>query len=202
MNTLTRRTAIMGAVSALGGCSAIASLNEATQALDTYELRPAAGSARGPRSARTLLIPLPQASAVLSTDRIMVKPDAASVTYLPDARWGDALPAVFQSLLIRSISDTGRIGYVGPAEGGPVPDRVILARIDAFEVQAAEGALLALVDINLTILNDRDQRVVASRRFDGAQELAGDDPRTIIAGFQTVLNTLLPAMADWAVQRA
>lgn len=200
---LTRRLALLGAASALGGCSAVAALNSAAQPLDTYDLSPAAGATSGRRSSRTLLVALPEASAAIATDRIMVKPDAASITYLPDARWSDELPAVFQSLLVRSISGTGRIAYVGRSEGGPIANTALLVRMDAFEVrQSGDTGFQAVVDVALTLLDDRSQRVIGTRSFAQAAPVADDSATAIVAGFQSILDALLPAMADWAVSRA
>ncbi|MGB3245051.1 MAG: ABC-type transport auxiliary lipoprotein family protein [Sulfitobacter sp.] len=202
MPVLTRRTAMLGAACALGGCSTLTSLNAAAKPLDTFDLRPAAGSKSGRRTSRTLLVARPQASAALATDRIMIKPDPASITYLPDARWSDELPAVLQMLLIRSISETGRVGYVGRSDAGPVPDTAMLVRIDAFEVnEAAVGTFEVSVDIDLTLINDRDQRVVASRAFSASGQVSNDLANEIVKVFQSVLNGLLPAMSDWAIQR-
>jgi len=202
MPDLTRRVAMSGALFALGGCSTLSALSSASEVLDTYDLTPASGSKQGRRTARTLLVARPQATAVLTTDRILVKPDPATVTYLPDARWGDELPAVVQSLLIRSISETGRIGYVGRSDAGPVPDKAMLVRIDAFEVQEVPaGGYLVAVDMDLTILNDRDQTVVASRRFQDTARIPDDQPATIVGAFQAILDAVLPAIADWAVAR-
>ncbi len=200
---LTRRTAFLGGVSLLMGCNAISALNSASQPLDTYDLSPAAGSTGGRRSGRTLLVARPEASAAIATDRIMVKPDAASITYLPDARWTDELPAVFQSLLVRSISGTGRLGYVGNSEGGPVPDTALLVRMDAFEVQVVgEGAFVVMVDVALTLLNDKSQRVIGTRSFAQTASAVDDSPLAIVAAFQGLLDQMLPAMADWVVERA
>lgn len=202
MTLLSRRTLMLGAISGLPGCSALSTLGTASEPLDTYDLAPAAGSQAGRRTARTLLVALPQASAALATDRIMVKPDPVAITYLPDARWSDALPAVLQTLLVRSIAQTGRIGYVGRSDAGPVPDKALLVRIDAFEGAAqGDGTFEIRVDVDLTLINDRDQRVVASRRFSQTNALNSDDTNAIVAEFQTVLNALLPAMSDWAIAR-
>jgi cholesterol transport system auxiliary component len=202
MSNLTRRGALLGALSALSGCSAIASINAATKPLNTYDLRPAAGSKKGRRTSRTLLVARPQASAALTTDRIMIKPDAVSITYLPDARWSDEIPAMVQSLLIRSISETGRVAYVGRSDAGPIPDKALLVRIDGFEVIAlADDIFEVQVDFDLTIINDKDQRVVGSRRFSQSQQVASDNPKEIVATFQAVLNELLPEMSDWTIGR-
>lgn len=202
MSNLTRRSALVGAICTLGGCTAITSLNASAKPLDTYDLRPAAGSKTGGRTSRTLLVAQPQASAALATDRIMIKPDPASITYLPDARWSDELPAVVQSLLIRSISETGRIAYVGRSDAGPIPDKALLVRIDVFGVNAlVDGAFEVQVDFDLTVINDKDQRVVASGRFSQSEQVSEVSPKEIVAAFQTALNDLLPKMSDWVTSQ-
>ncbi|MDP5085585.1 MAG: ABC-type transport auxiliary lipoprotein family protein [Yoonia sp.] len=200
---LTRRVALLGASAMLGGCSAVSALNASAQPLDTYDLSPAVGGQSGGGSARTLLVARPEAPAALATDRIMIKPDPASITYLPDARWSDEAPLVLQALLIRSLSAAGRLGYVGRSDGGPVPDRVLLVRIDVFQVDVTpDGRLVAGIACTLTVLNDRDQRVIGSRNFAQSAEAAGDDPAAIVAAFQTVVDSLMPAMTDWVLARA
>ncbi len=200
---LTRRTALLTGILALSGCSALSSLNAAAQPLDTYDLTPASGSRQGRQGGRTLLVARPEAPAAISSDRILVKPNAIAITYLPDARWSDELPLVVQTLLIRSISGTGRVGYVGRSEGGPVPDTALLVRIDAFQVDVlADERFQATVDIALTALDDRDQQVIGSRSFAQTAIAADTTPAAVVLAFQTVLNALLPEMADWAAQRA
>jgi cholesterol transport system auxiliary component len=200
---LTRRIALLAAISALSGCSAVSALNSAAQPLDTYDLSPAAGAKTGRRTAHTLLVARPEAPAAIATDRIMVKPGPVAITYLPDARWTDETPLVVQSLLIRSISATGRIGYVGRSDGGPVPDTALLVRMDAFQVNVSpDGGFSVEIDVALTVLNDRDQRVIVTRSFAQSAAAANDSPESIVAAFQGVLDQLLPAMADWVVQHA
>ena len=200
---ISRRIALLGGISALGGCSAVSALNSAAVPLDTFDLLPAAGTTTGRRTSHSLLVALPQAPAAIASERIVVKPDPASITYLPGARWSDEAPVLLQSLLIRSIAATGRIGYVGRSEGGPVPDTALLVRMDAFEVNVTpDGTMLAVVDIALTVLNDSNQNVIANRSFSQSAAADSDAPGAIVAAFQAALNGLLPAMADWAMRYA
>lgn len=201
VNIMNRRIALLGVTSLLSGCGALGSLNTAAQPLDTYDLAPVAGSTSGPRRAAKLLIARPEASAALATDRIMVRSDGATITYLPDARWADEAPLVMQALLVRSISGTGRIGYVGRSEGGPVPDAALLVRMDAFEVVVAPGGEVRVhIEIDLTVVNDRDQRVLGRRSFAQAANAANDGPPAVTAAFQAALNVLLPFAAEWVLQ--
>lgn len=200
---MTRRLALLGGSFALAGCGAVSALSSAGTPLNTYDLSPRTGSTAGRSTGRTLLVALPDAPAALAVDRIMIRPAQAAITYLPDARWADDLPRVVQTLLVRSISATGRIGYVGRADGGPVPDTALLTRIDAFEVSVgADGSFSATVDLTLTVLNDQDQRVIGTRAFRQSVAVADDNPASIVAGFQALMDSLLPVMADWALDRA
>jgi len=197
---LSRRAMLFGAVSLLGGCSAVTSLNNAARTLDTYLLTPLPGSTSGRRISRTIAVAMPDAPAAIATDRIMIKSGVASISYLPDARWSDELPAVLQSLLIRSISGTGRIGYIGKSEGGPVPDVVVLSRIDGFEVVAKEdGTFESLADLTLTVMTDRTQSVIGTRSFARSAVVADDSAETITTAFQAILDGLLPLMSDWVL---
>lgn len=200
---ITRRIALLGGVSALSGCSAVAALNSAGVPLDTFDLLPAGGATSGRRTSHSLLVALPQAPAAIASDRIVVKPDPASITYLPAARWSDEAPVLLQSLLIRSIAATGRIGYVGRSDGGPVPDTALLVRMDAFDVNVMpDGTMLAKVNIALTVLDDSNQRLIASRSFSQSAPANDDTPAAIVAAFQTALNSLLPTATDWVMRNA
>ena len=200
---LTRRFVLLAAMPALAGCSAVSALNAAAEPIDTFDLAPVAGSRTGRRTSRTLLVATPEAPAAIASDRILIRPTPAAITYLPDARWSDDLTRVVQSLLIRSISGTTRIGYVGQADGGPVPDTALLVRIDAFEARVRPDTSIEItIDIALTLLDDRDQRVVATRSFVRTTRAADDSAAAIVAAFQSVLDVILPVMADWVVAAA
>ncbi len=202
MMTLSRRIFVLGALG-LPGCTAISTLNQAALPRDTYELQPVSAAAQSSRSSRTLLVLAPTAPAAIATDRILIRQDALSVTYLPDARWSDEVPDMLQSVLIRSLASSGQIGFVGAQGSGPVPDTVLLTRIDAFGVnQLSGGTFEVQVTLELTVLRDRDQRVLGTRRFAGTLGVASDQADTIVRGFQQVLDGLLPDAVAWISVRA
>lgn len=198
--TMTRRFAILGAAASLGGCSALSALN--TPARNIYDLLPASGSASGRRSGRTLVVARPDAAAAIAGDRIMIKPAPQAVTYLGESRWSDELPELIQSLLVRSIAGTGRIAYVGGGDGGPVPDLALLTRIDGFQAELVGDQVRVVLDMTLTLLRDADQQVIASRIWRHAAPSQDDGAPAIAAALQTVLNAVLPQMADWVVASA
>jgi ABC-type uncharacterized transport system auxiliary subunit len=190
-------------VAALPGCTTLDLLGASGTARDIYALQPVSVAAQGARTQRSLLVLLPKAPAAISTDRILIRADPLAVTYLPDASWSDAVPDMLQSVLIRSLASAGRIGFVGAQGDGPVPDTVLLTRIDAFDVGLqADGSPVVQISLEMTVLRDRDQRVLGTRRFAQSLAIADDNGGTIARAFQQVLDALLPDIAAWVLARA
>ena len=119
MNAYRLVSLLLALALALPGCGAVRSLNAAASPQDTYELQPVAATT-GARTGRSLSVEVPSATAAIATDRILIKPGALQVAYLPAVRWVEAAPLHVQSLLIRSVANSGRAGFVGgPTGTGP-----------------------------------------------------------------------------------
>ncbi len=199
---ISRRLFMLGAC-ALPGCTALGLLSPSGDVRDVYELRPVSLPVQTGRSARSLMVLSPTAPAAITTDRILIRQDPLAVTYLPDASWPDSVPNMMQSVLIRSLSSAGRIGFIGAQGSGPVPDTVLFTRIDAFEVTVqGDGRFEAQISMELTVLRDRDQRVLGTRRFANTLPLVDDQASTIARGFQQLLDTMLPEAATWVLARS
>lgn len=194
---ISRRVLTLGLL-AMPGCTALDTLNQAATPRDTYELQPSQSATQNRRSTRTLLVLEPTSPAAIASDRILVKQSPLSVTYLPDARWSDDVPNMMQAVLIQSLAASGRIGFVGAQGAGPVPDTVLLTRIDAFGVNViANGQFQVQIAMELTVLRDRDQRVLGTRRFTRDVTVSSDLPHPITQGFQQGLDVLLPDIVGW-----
>ena len=183
------------------GCAAIRSLDFAASTLDAYELLPAEVPG-GARIARSVAVEVSAASAAIATDRILVKPDALSVAYLPGARWIEPAPTHVQSLLIRSLADSGRTGFVGASATGSLPDYVLLSRIDAFQAEIVRGAeppVRVVVAMTLSVMNDIDGRIIASRRFERSVGAASDDASTVVSAFNVVMSGILREVTAWTI---
>lgn len=188
----------------VAGCAAVSSLDSAARSLDTFEmlpLPPAGGS--GAVSGRTLYVAVPTASAAIASDRIMVKPNPLQIAFLPGSRWVDELPLHVQSLLVRSLANTGRIGFVTSQTAGPLPDYVLQTDIEAFQAEVTpasdRGGLAVVVRLNLTLSRDVDGRTLARRSFAASAIAANDDPLTVVSAFNTVMTRLLGETASWTV---
>lgn len=195
--TISRRHIMLGALF-LPGCTTLSRLNAAATPRDTYDLLPANLPASGSVTRRNLLVADPTSAAVMATDRILMRPAAQSIAYLPDARWSDTVPGLVQSLLVRTLSSSGQIGFVGTPNAGPIPDVVLLTRIDRFDVDVSAGPQYrAALVLDCTLLRDSDQRVITSRRFSQSSPIASDAAPAIAATFQNLADQALPEIAQW-----
>lgn len=198
---LNRRFFVLGAAS-LPGCTALASLNQAAEARDVYDLRPVTVDVPGGRSARSLMVLEPTAAAAINSDNILIRPSPLAVAYLPAVRWSDDVPLLVQSLLVKSLAGTGRIGFVGPQGAGPVPDMVLITRIDRFGADIrADGVIETGVTIDATVLRDRDQRVMGTRMFGAATMMSSDLAPDIVQGIQSAIDAILPELVPWVISR-
>lgn len=200
--TLSRRFFLLGTLG-LSGCNAISTLNEAALVSDIFELQPVNRIAPAIQSSTTLLVLSPTAPAAITSDRFLFRKEVLSVTYLPNARWSDEVPQMMQSLLIQSLASSRQFGFVGAQGAGPVPDTVLLTRIDAFDVLArSQGDFQLRVSFELTVLRDRDQRVLGTRRFAKTRVGTSDQADQIARLFQQLIDELLPDAVAWVSARA
>jgi cholesterol transport system auxiliary component len=187
---------------AIPGCGAVRSLNAAAAAQDTYELQPLSGGIAG-RAGRSLSVEVPSATAAIATERILIKPNALQVAYLPGVRWVEAAPLHVQSLLIRSVANSGRAGFVGgPAGTGPLPDYLLLTDIEAFQAEVRQGAeppVEVVVRLTLTLMRDIDGRVVGVRRFERTVGAASDGAPDVVSAFNVAMSGLLQEATGWIV---
>ena len=193
------RLGLLFGLLAVGGCAAISTLNSASQSLDTYDLSASVPPQGQPaRSSRVLLVATPTASSAIATDRMVIKPNALQIKYLPDGRWVDSAPMHVQALLIRSIGNSGGVAFVGGDAAGPVPDFVLLTDLQAFQAELGPPNQV-VVRMSLTLVRDIDRRVIASRTFETTVALQSDQAMPVAAAFNAAMAGLLRQATSWTV---
>jgi cholesterol transport system auxiliary component len=199
------RRLALAALVVLPGCAAISALSDAATPLDAYVLTPASG---GPTLAATrashISVEPPTASGAIDTDRILVKPSALQVQYLPGARWVDPAPALVQSLLVASIQDSGAFRLVGRPSTGPLPDYTLLTELRAFQAEAttAEGPPYRVrVALMLSLLRESDRQVIAGTTLSAERIAESADPLAIVPAFDAATDEVLRQSVTWLLAR-
>ena len=187
----------------LPGCGALSSLSKAGDELHAYTLSPATHSGTAASGSRHLIVELPSSSGALATDRILVKPVPYQAQYLPDGRWTEPAPSLFQTLLVSSFQNLGGFRLVGRTANGLNTDYTLMTEIQAFQAEplATEPPqYLIRISMMMTLIRESDRRIVASRRFSATETVDSDDTRTLVGGFDRALQNLLKEIVTWTVQ--
>jgi cholesterol transport system auxiliary component len=190
-------------LSVLGGCSALGALSDVTTPLNVFDLRAPSGAPviQGRQLAQDVVVETPTTSGVLNTDRIMIRPDALQAQYLPNVRWGDEVPVMMQTLMLRSLENTNGLRYVGRRPLAGSGDYAIVTELVDFQAELTADGLGAIVSIRMTsrLVRERDASIVASRTFNSQQAARSTDTAEIITAFDRASDALLIDFADWTI---
>lgn len=187
----------------LSGCTALSALDEASQPLQIYELRTPAIQRTVSRRNIELVVEEPSASGALAIERIMIRPAPFQAQYLPGVRWADTAPVMLQTLMVRSLTETGAFGSVGRRPVGTIGDFALLSELTDFQAEFAEETSDALIRIRLIlrIVRERDARVIATRTFAVTENAATTDADAIVAAFDLATSRLLSDAVSWIIAR-
>jgi cholesterol transport system auxiliary component len=204
--TVFRLAGLIG-VLCITGCTGLATLSSATAPTDLYLLTPKSTFDPGlPRVRQQIVVPEPTATAAVSNDRITVQPTPLEVRFLPGARWVDRAPLIIQSLLIESFENSGKVDAVGRSAVGLRADYIIVTDVREFQARIADPSkpdapLETYVRLNIKIVNEAADRIIASRSFENLQTSASDEARDIVAAFDLALGKVLKSAVEWSVRR-
>lgn len=185
---------------ALSGCAAIGSLNTAAAALDAFELRapadvPVARSQQG----IDFIVEVPSASGAIDTDRILVRPTATQVAYLPDARWTAAAPVMLQSALVETFLRSNAFRYVGRRPLGVSGDVALVSDLVDFGAEVRGDGAVIEVTLVARLVREEDAAITATRTFTRSVPVPDTRSATILAGYEAATGALLSDVAAWVL---
>ncbi|UMA63779.1 ABC-type transport auxiliary lipoprotein family protein [Roseivivax marinus] len=186
---------------ALSGCSALSALSDATTVLDVYELQAPDAVPQGGARSLDVIVELPTTTGALDTDRVMVKPSQLQAQYLDDARWGEEMPVMMQSLMLRTLQETEAFRYVAREPLGLSGDVAIVSDVIDFHAVAApegEGAEVVL-RVRVQLVRETDVAILSSRTFEARAQAPATDTPTLMRAFDSASDALLTEFAGWVL---
>ncbi|MGB8623619.1 MAG: ABC-type transport auxiliary lipoprotein family protein [Paracoccaceae bacterium] len=198
---IIRALAVIAALFAISGCSALSAIGDVSKALEVYELRPPADvvAARGRPLSTDVVVELPTTSGALATDRIMIRPNPLQAQYLPDVRWSEPTPVMVQTLMLRAIEASQAVRYVGRRPLGASGDYAIVTEIVDFQAEVADNDETARVRMRIIVrlVREDDASIAASRTFTADATAASLETPALVAAFDAASNRLLSEFAVW-----
>ena len=192
---------LIAATATLPGCGALSALQGEPER-DLFELRaPAALSCPRSRIGELVIEP-PKARGTLDSNRIMIRPSALQTQYLPDAEWGDTVPAMLQRLLVESLSATGSFDQVGRAPLGLSGDVAMISEVQDFNVDLSADGTLIRLGVGAQLVDEMEAKVIARGRFAAAVPAAGTRTADLIPAFDAATRHLIGQMTAWTLDAA
>jgi cholesterol transport system auxiliary component len=197
-NNLRALSALLLSAAVLAGCGVIPK-REPTAIFEPA--RPAATQhADWPQASWSLVVGKPAASAMLDSDRIVVRPANGEITVYKGSAWTDTTPDLVQTALLHRFEDSGRILSVARAGSGVRGDFQLQTDLRTFEsVYAGEGRPEARVEIYARLVSSKTGEVVAAKLFTESEPASAEDLDVVVDAFSRALGRATDDIAGWTL---
>lgn len=199
---MLRIAALALATAALAGCG-ILPKQETLALYDPTPQRgaaPTAANAAGPQVDWQLQIARPYADTMHDSARILVRPQPGELQVYKGAAWIQPAPDIVQDTLLRAFADSGRLAGVARRGDGVSARYQLLLDLRRFESDYADGDTPSVrIEIGARLVQNADNRVVASRVFDIATPAEGTDVARINRAFERGLGEATTHLIDWTL---
>lgn len=193
------RTAAMAALAvstALGGC-ALAGLGGSSPP-ETYDLAAPTPKKGGARASVHISVASPSTIRPLDSDQILVRNAEGRLSYFPSSAWGDRLPKLVQTRLIQALTDSGRFRAVGSSQDRTPSDMTLNIELRSFNVQVEGVQAQAVIDVVVKLVDERRDRVVATKQFTSSAPASKDDAAAGVAALTQAFGKISDDIVAWS----
>jgi phospholipid/cholesterol/gamma-HCH transport system substrate-binding protein len=166
-----------------------------------YNLAAATGFPTPPEKTPDWLLVVPEPTTLMgfNVDKILLQPAEGESVQVPNARWGDNVPILFQASLVESFENAGYARSVSRSRDGVTSDFQLLIDIRSFHIStAAEPA--AEIDF-IAKLVDKDGKIVDASTFQGTTPVSGSDAATYVKALDGVFAKLMTELVEWTTTK-
>lgn len=148
-----------------------------------------------------LVVNEPSAVRSLETDRIMVKPSPAQITYYKGAAWGDRLPHLMQARMVEAFQNTGLVSAVGSRSDRLDADIELATEVRAFHVDVEGSRGQAVAQLYVKLIDGKDGRMVASRAFSAETPTSATDVNEMVLALNASFDKVMRDVVPWVAAR-
>lgn len=190
-----KRLSLLLAVGLLGACSILPQ----SEPLDIYLLPGAALPAQTQRVDWSLRVNSPVSSQLLDGTRIVVLPEPGLVNTYQGVRWSERTPQLLRGRLLDAFQDDGRVQALSNEEQRLQADLELVSDLRSFHSQYRDGVAEALIQLDVRLVDGRDQRILASRRFSVSQPASDTSIAAVVKAFGQAGDRLSRELVDWTL---
>ena len=153
-----------------------------------------------PRVDWQLIVARPDASGILDSARVAVRPVPGELQVYKGALWASAPPDLLEAAVLRLLEDSGKLPAASRQGSGIDGDYRLVMDIRHFEADYAGGALpSAVIEVNAKLVHTMDSALAGNRSFRVVQPAAGTDPRHVADAFSQALAAISRDIAGWTL---
>ena len=168
---------------------------------DVYRLASAQPTIQGTPVNWSLRVTKPQTSEFLDSPRIAVVPDGNLISNYANSRWSDPAPVLLRNRLLDGFQRDGRVTLLSTDETNLQADYELGGQLQAFQSVYRGKAGEVVIRLDARLVRGRDQRIIASRRFEVRQPMSDAKVPAVVAAFGQAGDQLNKQVVDWVVQQ-
>ena len=147
----------------------------------------------------SLRVNKPQTSEFLNSPRIAVVPKGDLISNYANARWSDPAPVLLRNRFMDGFQRDGRVTLLSTDDTNLQADYELGGQLQAFQSEYRGNALEVVIRLDARLVRGRDQRIVASRRFEIRQPVSDTKVPAVVTGFGQAGDQLNKQVVDWVV---
>lgn len=190
-----KRLSLLLLASLLGACS----LLPQSEPLDTYLLPSTPLPKQAPAVDWSLRLNTPSSGQLLDGTRIVVLPEPGRINTYQGSRWSDRTPQLLRQRLLDAFHDDGRIAALSTEDQHLQADLELVSDLRRFHSQYRDGRPEALIQLDVRLVDVRDQGILASRRFSASQAASDTSVPAVVAAFGQAGDRLAQELVAWTV---
>ncbi len=168
----------------------------------TYDLQaPPIEKVRGGGAVQLTVYP-PVAVKTIDTEEILVKGANGRVAYFSGAAWGDRLPRLFQARLGEALANSGAFRAILTNQDRVSGDLSLAIEIRDFQVEAIPGGSEAVIDVYVKLVDETNNSVVTTKRFQARVPAASEDAGAGIHALNGAFQQVALSIVSWVSRRA
>ena len=168
---------------------------------DVYRLASAQATTQGTPVNWSLRLSKPQTSEFLDSPRIAVVPNGDLISSYANSRWSDPAPVLLRNRLLDGFQRDGRVTLLSTDDTNLQADYELGGQLQAFQSEYRGKAVEVVIRLDARLVRGRDQRIIASRRFEVRQPVNDAKVPAVVAAFGQAGDQLNKQVVDWVVSQ-
>lgn len=190
-----KRLSLLLAAGLLSACSILPQ----SEPLDIYLLPGATLPAQTQRVDWSLRVNSPVSNQLLDGTRIVVLPEPGRVNTYQGVRWSERTPQLLRGRLLDAFQDDSRVQALSNEEQRLQAELELVSDLRSFHCQYRDGVAEALIQLDVRLVDGRDQRILGSRRFSVSQPASDTSIAAVVKAFGQAGDRLSRELVDWTL---